>query len=244
MTTQRIPATGRGFQIHHLLIIAALFLALQLVSLSIQIMVGAALPQNFGLLTTAVLLEVGSWAAFPILSFVFVLALRRTEDLKPYLPHFLLFSVVMELTHDLAFSGKLWDFSSMSFIWAFWLCLVIWSVDKHVAKHKWLYVVACVFASVAWIFIGGIGHSMAGLRTGVLIVGFFLTFHYLWHRENTMMMTSALLGASFFLAPSIGVIFLHYRAPLLAEAGKLPRMWVGYVYAAALALVGCLHFLG
>lgn len=81
-----------------------------------------------------------------------------------------------------------------------------------------------------------------GLRQGVMNVGaitlaFVLVFYLMNRHENTMMITAGLMGAVSFIAPAVGVAFLHYRRDELGYRHAWAK-WVFYALYPLMLVMG------
>ncbi|KAA8721588.1 hypothetical protein [Corynebacterium phocae] len=246
---------GRGLTLAKLLAIAGVFLVFHVISLVVE---RGRIPDtsqaSFGDLSLVIIFEVLSWAAYPILAFCFLVLLETRGPTPTIFWATLGLCVLTELAYDFLRTGTLFDFASQTFAWSFLLCFVIFvaarragtgaqsgagpgtgpGVESGAAAGK-IAVVAVIIAALAWAVLGAVGSRFAGFFPGVIVILMFVVFYYLKGRENTMMMSAALIGATFGLAPAFGVIFLHYRAPLLREQPGLPPAAVLLVFPAALA---------
>lgn len=223
------PAAGKGLRLETLILIAHVFLLLSCAAAAlVQSRVDNVADASLSELSTAILLEAISWGAYPILAFVLLVVYKMTKHRGLLFWLTLAAAFVSEFPHDLAFSGKWVDMSQQSPMWALPLCVVIALIWNKTEKHENATVraiirVAIVLGAVAWILLFNIGLKLTFVYLGVVIVAFFLVFMTLWGRENTMMLTAGMLGGALIVTPAIGVIFLHYRAPLIVEKGRIPN---------------------
>ena len=241
------PASiGKGLSLHKLLVIAHLFLMLSVIAAALVLArVDNVAEASLSELSTAVLFEAISWGAYPIIAFVFLMTYRMTEQKWTLFLLTVGAAIISEFPHDLAFSGQWVDMGQQSPVWALPLCVLIAMVwfgsEEHTAGQKALRRGGILLVSAAWILLFNIGLKLGLVYLGFVIVAFFVLFLALWGRENTMMLTAGLLGASMIVTPAVGVIFLHYRAPLIEENGRVPSPLWFTVYPAMLfvaALVG------
>lgn len=222
-------ATGRGLSLEKLIIIAHVFLLLSCVAAAlVQARVESVADASLSELSTAILLEAISWGAYPIISFVLLMVYKMTAYKATLLWLTLGAALIAEFPHDLAFSGVWVDMTQQNPMWALAVCVVIalvWDLsEKQEAGPVRVLVRALILiVSVVWVLVFNIGLKLTFVYLGLVIIAFFLLFMTLWGRENTMMLTAGMLGAAFIVTPAIGVIFLHYRAPLILERGRVPN---------------------
>lgn len=237
---------GKGLSLNKLLVIAHFFLLLSAIAAALVLArVDNVADASLSELSTAVLFEAISWGAYPIIAFVLLLAFRMTAQRWTLFLLTIGAALLSEFPHDLAFSGQWVDMAQQSPMWALPLCVLIamvWfsSEDLSTGQKAWRRG-GILLISALWILLLNIGLKLGLVYLGFVIVAFFVLFLALWGRENTMMLTAGLLGAGMIVTPAVGVIFLHYRAPLIEEKGSVPSpLWL-VVYPVILfiaALVG------
>ncbi|MCS4489662.1 hypothetical protein NXT01_03510 [Corynebacterium sp. ES2775-CONJ] len=231
---------AKGLKIRGLLIIASIFLLFHVISLGIERRLVPDIAQaSFGNLSFVIILEILSWAAYPLLAFCFLIALEHLTVTRDLVLLTLGLSVVSECAEDFARSGRLIDMRSQSFVWAFVLCIICYQALKSKkVRSRPLVAVAIIVAALLWAFIAQLGVRFSGFVPGAILLVFFLVFFYLKGRENTMMLSAALMGATFAVAPAFGVVFLHYRAPSVEIEPQFPPAWILAAYPVALIIAG------
>ncbi|AKK04766.1 TraX protein [Corynebacterium mustelae] len=238
-------ASQSGFKIPAYFVLIGIFLLAQVCAIVAEKhTVADAATASFSTLTVVILIELISWAALPIVAFVLIVSFRRFGLSLRLLSILVGLSLITEISYDLAISGTFLNMSSQNFMWATVLCFVIVAVDNHLkTKPRPIYIAAMIavtLAALMWAVLFNIGLRFGFVYTGVVLIALFLVFYYLHDRENTMMMTAALFGASFGISPAIGVIFLHYRAENLDTQSTWPHPVTLLIYPAMLCAASLL----
>lgn len=166
-------------------------------------------------LSAAILFEVLSWAGLPILTWCFVHQYWAHAGSWAMLGWIAAAALVAEVPYDLAVSQRAFDFSSQNLVWAFVVCFLL-AKALETTKSGGLKVLAIVGA-VLWLVLLCVGVRFGLVYVGLFVFAFFLVFWFLSARENTMMMTAGLLGASLLVAPALGTVFLHYRSTTIED---------------------------
>lgn len=238
-------ASPSGFKIPAYFVLTGVFLLAQVCAIVAEKhTVADVSAASFSTLTAVILIELVSWAALPIVAFLLFTSFQRFGLSLRLLGVMVGLSIITEIAYDLAISGTFIDMKGQNFIWATVLCFIIAAADNHFKpKPRTSYVaamVAVVVAALMWAVLFNIGLRLSFVYTGVVLIALFLIFHYLHGRENTMMMTAALVGASFGISPAVGVIFLHYRTENLGETSTWPHPVTLLIYPAALCAASLL----
>lgn len=242
-----MAAPGKGLSLEKLIIIAHVFLLLSCAAAALlQARVDNVADASLSELSAAVVLEAISWGAYPIISFVLLVVYKLTAYKGLLFWLTLGAALISEFPHDLAFGGVWVDMTQQSPMWALPLCVLIALVWDQSTRSEnpgvcFLIRALILIISVAWVLTFNIGLKLTFVYLGLVVIAFFLLFMTLWGRENTMMLTAGMLGAAFIVTPAIGVIFLHYRSPVIAERHRVPNSVCLSFYPAMLfiaALVG------
>ncbi|AHI21846.1 hypothetical protein [Corynebacterium vitaeruminis] len=225
MTTETRPSVGRGLRLSSLGLIAYSFLACSIIGLAwTNLRVANPGEAPLSDLTVAVLFEVLSWACLPIFAWLFVAEFTARGGSWRFGGALLAAAVVAEVPFDLAASGRAVDVSAQNPLWAFVFCFLgaklFGYVDSRGGQAGLLKAVIAVGVAL-WLVLLQVGVRFGLVYLGLFIFAFFLVFWFLRARENTMMLTAGLLGASMLIAPALGVIALHYRAPMLDKDARL-----------------------
>ena len=196
---------------------------------------------DFAQLTSAVILEVVSWMAFPIYAWLLYTGFLRTSNLRNYALRLAALAAVSEVPYDLATTGKLWSMSTQNPVLGLLLCLLVLYLLRMVNQRSQTRAVVLqliiIVGGALWMIFLNVGLRFGLMPGGILLLAFVLVFWYLSKRENTMMMVGALIGAFAVVMPSAGFIILHYHNDNL---GMKPRtQWVFYImYPLTLLLMG------
>ena len=192
-------------------------------------------------LTAVVALEAVSWIAIPIFAWLLYRGFVRTRNVGRYAGRIAVLAVVSEVPYDLATTGRPWDPSSQSPVFALLVALVVlWAVDRlrrGPVRRTGLSVLVIV-AGVLWLTIFDVGLRLGVMPAGVVLLLFCLVFYYLHDKENTMMAVGGVLGAVAFVLPALGVAILHFRND---QPGRpYPRLLFYVLYPAVLLGAGLL----
>lgn len=195
---------------------------------------GAPSTDDMGVLTVVVLCEAISWVAIPIYAWLLYTGFDRTRSWFRYGLRLFVLALVCEVPYDMVTFGpsRPFDMRSQNPVFGLVVALIVLVLlDAVEDLRKPLRITLSVLfigVGLLWDFLLRIGQSQALLNIGMLTLGFCVVYYYLHERENTMMFTAALLGAVSFLAPGLGVAFLHYRNGELGYAHKWTP-WAFYV---------------
>ena len=198
---------------------------------------------NMGDLTAAVLCEVFSWIAVPVYAWLLVEGYRHTRSVGRYLARLVVLALVAEVPYDLATSGQVVDFSSQNPVWALAVTLfVLWVIDAFVSRpraQRVLVAIVVTLFAVLWMLLGRVGVRQQLVNEGVLILALALIYRFMAARENTMMITAAMLSACFGIFPALGVALVHYHngLPGYDRETKPWTSWMFYVLYPVMLLV-------
>ncbi|MDO4631322.1 MAG: hypothetical protein Q4A82_03440 [Corynebacterium sp.] len=210
--------------------ITGIFTSFSVLSLGIEKLLGpepdAATFANLEILIGIELLSiVASLAACPILAWLYLLECRTSDHWGLFWGTIAL-GLLAEPFYDRVVTGHWFDFRATNLMWALVVCFL---VEKLVAFRSRGVQLIVVLAGVGWLTVFPAGQWLPPFAAGLIVYLFFLLFHYLYDRENLMMLTAGMIGAVCFVTPAIGVLLLHYRA----EPGDWPRPAWLLLYPAA-----------
>lgn len=238
---KKAPTTARGLGLRQLLIIAGLFaLCMPIGRVFIAIDGAASLDDvAFSLLTAGLFFEMLSWCALPIISWFYIYLLQRGISFAALCGWTLLIAAVSEIPYDLVSAGVAVSGDSQNPAWGCLIALIVLGAFTYVQRYsagvRITLMVAVSIAALFWLIACNIGTRLGIAPLGIITVGFFLIFNYLWRQENRMMLTAGGFGAVMFITPALGVVFLHYRADNLEEAPLPARQWI-WAYPALLGI--------
>ncbi|AKE40587.1 TraX family protein [Corynebacterium kutscheri] len=246
MSTQTPPGIGHGFGLRKLLIIASWLAGSQIIGRAFIVFDDADLAeQSLGLLTWGLLFEVISWAAVPIFTWYFVYLIKRGCALRQLFLWTVVLAAVSEIPYDLVSEGSFFSLASQNPVWALAMSIILLTAIQYTQPLPQLariVILVCVFAAaVFWLILLSIGVRLGIAPLGVLVIGFFFIFYYLWDQENRMMLSTGGFGAVMFMTPGIGVVFLHYRAPLIQQDTLVSRIWM-WCYPIVLGVAGLVFY--
>lgn len=209
----------RGLSDFRLKIIGAILIAVGLLS-------GLAIPNNADIaslaqddmasLTIAIIGEAISWVAIPIYAWLVVEGYTHTRNVWLYALRLLALAVICEIPYDLATSGIPVDWTSQNPVFALAASVVVLGLIDSCRilpsqAARILLSVAAVVCGTLWMLTGCVGVRQQLMNAGVLVLALTVLFRMLANRENTMMLTSALLCTCFFILPTFGIAILHFR---------------------------------
>ncbi|MFD0705225.1 ABC transporter permease [Alloscardovia venturai] len=177
--------------------------------------------ESMAALTISVLSEIISWGALPLAAWLIVQGFEKTRSRFRYTVLLAGLSLVTQIPYSLATTGHVLDFSSVNFACAGFITVCVLNVlarlDSARAVYKLTTAWYAVLTVLTWV-IGAVWMLMmrVGVRQkiaplGVVFLGFAAIFYYLKNKENTMMLSAAVLGALCMIAPGITVVALHFR---------------------------------
>ena len=232
----------RGLSIFRLKVIAGLFLALSVASTAVvPAFMGSDLTQ-MSTLTAIVLTEVASWAAIPIYAWLLVNGYRRTHNKVAYAGQLTALALVTEIPYDLATFGRMFDFSSQNPVFALVVGIVVLVLidvvrERYAGAAAAGLILLIALIGALWNLVLRAGVRQGLMNIGIILLGFVLIFYLVDRFENTMMMSAGLLGAVSFIAPAVGVAFLHYYNGRLGYRYPWTK-WAFYALYPAMLLVG------
>ncbi|MEE1295264.1 MAG: TraX family protein [Bifidobacterium sp.] len=185
-------------------------------------------------MTVVVVFEAISWLAVPIYAWLLYSGFDHTRSQIRYAVELFVVALVCEVPYDMCTgTHELVDFSSQNPVWGLLLALGALMLLDSISLAKmvrWLRIVLYVVVigvGLLWNYLFRIGQTGMMVNIGMLTLGFVVIFFFLDKRENTMMITAALLGAVTLLTPGFGVAFLHYRNDELGYRHDWTK-WVFY----------------
>lgn len=232
---------GKGWTAESLVRAVYFFLSLSLVSALLVRPTKESLESaSFARLTFALLAEICSWAALPIVAFLLVFAVKRGANIPRMIGGSLLLAAVSEVPYDLIYARSFADFSSQNPLWAVSISLIV-LYSLQILKNqpslvRYLSISAIIFAAILWLFIFSVGTRFMIAPLGIVLASFVGVFYLLWGMENRMMYSAGFMGTVLFLTPAIGVAILHYRAPLFDVKAEIPS-WVNTIFYPILLLI-------
>lgn len=200
---------------------------------------GAPSTDDMGVLTVVVLCEAISWVAIPIYAWLLYMGFDKTRSWFKYGLRLFILALVCEVPYDMVTFGPShpFDMRSQNPVFGLVVALVVMVLLDAVEDLKtWVRATLStllVIIGLLWDVLLRVGQSQAMLNIGSLTLGFCVVYYFLHQRENTMMLTAALLGAVSFIAPGIGVAFLHYRN---GELGYR-HFWAPWAFYAAYPII-------
>lgn len=185
---------------------------------------------NMSDLSIAMVCEIISWMAVPIYAWLCYQGYRHTRNVWVYAGRLLLLAVIAEVPYDLATSGTAVDWSSQNPVFALAIGVIaLGLIDSFKDYSRLIYGVVTfvvVIAAVLWTFFGRIDVRQQIMFGGVLIVLLMVLFRLLENRENTMMLTAALLSSCFCIAPGFGMAVVWYHNRKLGY----PQPWCKWLF--------------
>ncbi|WP_418969476.1 ABC transporter permease [Alloscardovia omnicolens] len=211
----------RGLSVLSLKIIALIFTSFSVFSTAI-------FPNIFGTesmvgLTLAVVSEVLSWLAVPLVAWLTVQGFKHTRHSRAYMGRVALLAVLCEIPYDYVTTEKIWDFGSQNPVWAVLLILCALSVREHSIKmmtdnrgktpRRYTVVLDLVLfiCAAVWMLMLRVGVRQQLIPLGLIMLVFAYIYYFLGLKENTMMLLSGIFGALCMITPGIGAVILHYR---------------------------------
>lgn len=192
-----------------------------------------------GIATAALVLQVLEACAVPIFAFLLVEGFQKTSHFQNYLLRVLGLAVISEIPYNLAFSGKLLDFSTRNPVFGVALGLILLAFYKKYGDNKGVKNLAvkavATVAAVLWV-------AMLGIEYGLPTV---LVAAVLWALRKKPMLANVAgatvsilcsLSSLFMMAAPMGFLAVHnYNG----EKGEGSRV-VNYLAYPALLLVSFL----
>lgn len=188
--------------------------------------------------TAALVLQVLEACAVPIFAFLMVEGFKKTKDLKNYILRVLGLALASEVPYNLAFSGRILDFSSRNPVFGVVLGLILLGFYKKYAGSDIRALSSRMVATVAavmWVGMLGIEYGMPTVLIGAT----------LWALRKKPMLANAAgatvsilcsLSSMFLMAAPMGFLAVHtYNG----EQGESSRV-VNYLVYPALLVVSFL----
>lgn len=224
--TGPVERQARGLSAAAIARIAAVLWVLSIASVLLVPREGDLTAYGTWRLSIAVVLELASWAAIPLFSWLLVLVLRRRTNPWLVAAGIALVALAAEVPYDLLYGGSWWDMRQQNPAWAYLFGVVIVTVLQYVRSKPRgvrIVVVGAVFlAAVLWCLLLNVGSTMGLFATSVIVLVMVLILASLWEHENTMMLAAGGFGAAAMLMPALGVVVLHFRKPLADADWHLP----------------------
>ncbi len=182
--------------------------------------------------------------AFPIFVFLLVQGFLHTRSVNKYLLRLAAFALISEVPFDLAFYGKVLEFSHQNIFFTLFLgLLAIYLVnmtEKALAENLILQSFLSGLAVLVLSFLAALLRTDYDYRGVLLIVGFYL------FRRNKILMGVALAFVVVILFGSIESIALLSIIPIAfynGEKGKSMKYFFYIFYPAHLLLLAAIHIL-
>ena len=112
-----------------------------------------------------------------------------------------------------------------------------WVKRRYERGMQYVLMVMLAIVGLLWNLMLHIGLRQGVMNVGAITLAFVLVFYLMNRHENTMMITAGLMGAVSFIAPAVGVAFLHYRRDELGYRHAWAK-WVFYVLYPLMLVVG------
>ena len=206
-----------GISTNRYMLLVGIFISLSIIALGIDKLIPAGAVatadiDTFGPLVGAeLLLALLGLIACPIAAWLY-LEECQTNNQWRLLWGTCALALITEPFYDRVVTGEWFGFATIRPSNLAWALVVCFLVEKFITHQPWPIQVAVVLAGLAWLVIFQVGQWLPFIPAGLVIYAFFIMFHYLRDRENTMMLTAGMLGAVCFITPALGVALLHYRA--------------------------------
>ncbi|RSX53389.1 ABC transporter permease [Bifidobacterium dolichotidis] len=244
---ERKKRPRRGFSRFTLKVIAGIFMALNVCSLTVfQVIFGAPSAENVVSLNVCAISNIVSWIAVPIYAWLLYTGYQHTRNAWLYGLRIFLLAVICEIPYNyIASDGNPFWFASQNPVWGLLIALIVMSMLDWLRLFSRsiqipISILIVMFGGLWEFFLRvGVMSEELNLNLGILTLIFVLIFYYLDGRENTMMLSAGLIGATFFVTPAIGVALLHYRNGKEGMKHKWTK-WVFYLLYPALLGIGCL----
>lgn len=110
------------------------------------------------------------WLAFPIFCFLIVEGFKYTHDIKKYIARLFIFALISEIPYDLAFAGKVIDFSKQNVFFTLTLGLLVISIIKYF-KNNYFVIPAVTILAIASSYYGKFDGNYYGI---ILILLFYV----------------------------------------------------------------------
>lgn len=186
--------------------------------------------------------EIVSWCAIPIYAWLLFDGYRHTHNRWLYLLQLLVLALACEVPYDKVTSGKYVDMNSQNPVFGLLIALIVmasfdWVKRRYERGMQYVLMVMLAIVGLLWNLMLHIGLRQGVMNVGAITLAFVLVFYLMNRHENTMMITAGLMGAVSFIAPAVGVAFLHYRRDELGYRHAWAK-WVFYVLYPLMLVVG------
>lgn len=233
----------RGWTVFNLKVIGAIFMFLSVASVTlVPAMFGGDITKDMTALSVAMICEIVSWCAIPIYAWLLFDGYRHTHSRWMYLLQLLVLAIVCEVPYDKVTSGKYVDLNSQNPVFGLLIALIViaafdWIKRRYEGAMQYVLMVVLAIIGLLWNLMLHIGLRQGVMNVGTITLAFVLIFYLMNKRENTMMITAGLMGAVSFIAPAVGVAFLHYRRDELGYKHAWTK-WVFYALYPLMLLIG------
>lgn len=232
----------RGLTVFNLKVIGAIFMFLSVASVTVVPAVFGDITKDMTALSVAMICEIVSWCAIPIYAWLLFDGYRHTHNRWLYLLQLLVLALVCEVPYDKVTSGKYVDMNSQNPVFGLLIALIVmaafdWVKRRYERGMQYVLMVMLAIVGLLWNLMLYIGLRQGVINVGAITLAFVLVFYLMNRHENTMMITAGLMGAVSFIAPAVGVAFLHYRRDELGYRHAWAK-WVFYVLYPLMLVVG------
>lgn len=184
-------------------------------------------PDMMSMATAGIALEALETCAVPIFAFLAAEGMIHTKDFRQYILRVLGLALLSELPYNLAFSGKVLDFSSRNPVFGVALALIaIWFCARYAGAD-----VKNVVLKIVFVFCALVWSVMLNTEYGIIVILIAVVMWLLRNKPNIRNMAGAAvtilcsLSSMFFMAAPMGflAIFLYN-----GEEGECSR-YVSYL---------------
>lgn len=156
--------------------------------------------------------------AFPIYCFLLVEGFHKTKNIKGYAGRLFVFSLLSELPFDLAFKGRLFDFSYQNVFFTLFLGLVTIAVMEYAGKNiKWKIpaVLTKTAAAAAGMFLAVLLHTDYDAKGVAIII-----ILYIFYERKIARIVAGCLSFAWEITAPLAFIFIGFYN---GERGKQMR---------------------
>lgn len=232
----------RGLTVFNLKVIGAIFMFLSVASVTVVPAVFGDITKDMTALSVAMICEIVSWCTIPIYAWLLFDGYRHTHNRWLYLLQLLVLALACEVPYDKVTSGKYVDMNSQNPVFGLLIALIVmaafdWVKRRYERGMQYVLMVMLAIVGLLWNLMLHIGLRQGVMNVGAITLAFVLVFYLMNRHENTMMITAGLMGAVSFIAPAVGVAFLHYRRDELGYRHAWAK-WVFYVLYPLMLVMG------
>lgn len=173
---------------------------------------------NLGLLIAYNIMRAIGRLAFPIYCFLLVEGFHKTKDIKKYAGRLFVFSLLSELPFDLAFKGRLFDFSYQNVFFTLFLGLVTIAVIEYAGKNikrKMPAVLAKIAVAAVGMFLAVLLHTDYDAKGVAIII-----ILYVFYERRVARIVAGCLSFAWELTAPLAFIFIGFYN---GERGKQMR---------------------